>query len=499
MSKRKTHEEYVAELAAKNPNIEVIGCYINAVTKILHRCKLDNYEWYAKPNNTLNGKGCPKCSGSMKKSHYEYVKEVSMANPDIEVLGKYINAKTPILHRCKRHNIKWNATPSNILRGNGCNKCLKEKISYKNGKTHEQFIEELKNTNPFIIVLGTYINSHTPILFKCLIDGYEWMGTPSNILYGQGCPKCAGNIKRTHEEYIIEASIKNPDIEVVGKYINANVPILHRCKKHNVEWNTTPTNVLLGSGCYICGSEKIGDKLRKTHKQYVAELSIKNPNLRVVEKYINNNTPILHECLIHNIRWMIAPTSALLGCGCVECRGEKIGSKLRKSHSQYVEELKIINQDVVVIGEYSGVDVPLRHKCLIDGYEWETTPRVLLKGCGCPKCNESLGERQIRQWLEGHNIEYIYQMSFDNCRDIKPLPFDFYLPKLNICIEYDGIQHFEPIDFSGKGEEWAKQHLKYVQKHDNIKTEYCQRNDIKLLRIPYLKNIEEELNNFLFI
>ena len=82
----------------------------------------------------------------------------------------------------------------------------------------------------------------------------------------------------------------------------------------------------------------------------------------------------------------------------------------------------------------------------------------------------------------------------------KTLPFDFYIPDLNICIEYDGEQHFEPVDFGGKGKEYAEKRFKAQQKRDNIKTEYCKNNNIKLIRIPYWEfdNVEnilkQELN-----
>lgn len=114
----------------------------------------------------------------------------------------------------------------------------------------------------------------------------------------------------------------------------------------------------------------------------------------------------------------------------------------------------------------------------------------------CPQCNESKGEKKIRLWLEKNNIPYKKQEKFDNCRDIKPLPFDFYLPTFNIAIEYDGRQHFEPIEFFG-----GQEYFESVKMHDGLKNEYCKNNGIPLLRIPYFKfdNIEEELNNFLFI
>lgn len=101
MVRRKTHEEYKSELAKINPYIEVVDTYINAKTKILHKCKIDGYEWSVLPNSILNGRGCPKCGGTMQKTHEEYVSEVATINSNIEVVGAYVSNKLPVLHRCK--------------------------------------------------------------------------------------------------------------------------------------------------------------------------------------------------------------------------------------------------------------------------------------------------------------------------------------------------------------------------------------------------------------
>lgn len=361
-NKRKTHEEYVEELKLKNPNIIPIEEYIGANTSILHRCLIDSYEWKARPSNLLNGAcGCPRCSKRFRRTHDDYIKDVFLINSDIEVLEEYIDMNTPILHKCKKHNIQWKISPGNILYQKcGCVECGKEKIGDKNSKTHEEYVKELKAVNLNVVVLGTYIDANTAILHKCLIDEYEWIAQPSNLLFGKGCPKCAGNLKKSHDEYILELSKINSNIEAVEKYVNAHTPILHRCK--------------------------------------------------------------------------------------------------------------------------------------IDNYFWRVSPGSTLHGTGCPRCNESKGERSVQQWLESHNIIYESQKTFVDCRDKKVLPFDFYLPNNNIAIEYDGEQHFRPVEHFGGEESFER-----TVKHDKIKNEYCKNNGIYLLRIPYFKDVEEELNNFLFI
>jgi hypothetical protein len=119
-------------------------------------------------------------------------------------------------------------------------------------------------------------------------------------------------------------------------------------------------------------------------------------------------------------------------------------------------------------------------------------PGNILAGKGCPRCNESHGEKNIGSYLSMNNITYIPQCTFDGCKDKRKLPFDFYLPELNICIEYDGEQHFKAVDYFG-----GKEGLKIRQLHDQIKTDYCKNNNISLLRIKYDENKEEKLYSFI--
>lgn len=104
--------------------------------------------------------------------------------------------------------------------------------------------------------------------------------------------------------------------------------------------------------------------------------------------------------------------------------------------------------------------------------------------CGC--LNKSKGEMYIKEILDINNIEYIPQKRFKDCRNIKPLPFDFYLPTYNICIEYDGRQHFEPVKYWG-GEE----RFNILKQNDSIKTNYCKDHNIVLIRIPYTTNKDD--------
>lgn len=415
---------------------------------------------------------------SKKLTHDEYVERVKEINPNIKVVGKYINNKTHILHRCEICGCEWMAIPSNVLSGKGCSNCSKTKK-----KTHEEYVKKVNKVNSNIEVLGTYINSKTKILHRCKLDNYEWYVSPSSILSGYGCPRCSNHEVYGHNEYVKRVAKINPNIEVVGRYIDSQTKILHKCKIDGYEWDATPSKILIGRGCPKCG----GSMLR-SHEQYVSELKLQNPSIIVIGKYINCKTKITHKCLIHNYEWETAPINVLNGRMCPMCRGEKIRNKLVKSCEQYINEVSIVNKDIVVLGEYVNAKTKIKHKCLVCDLEWDAYPDDILHGGGCPHCNKSVGEKMVSIWLDNNDIQYEIQKTFDDCRDKKPLPFDFYLPKYNVLIEYNGVQHYEPVEYFG-----GKNKFESQIKRDNIKKEYCRNNNMPLFIIPYFSDINEEL------
>lgn len=111
-----------------------------------------------------------------------------------------------------------------------------------------------------------------------------------------------------------------------------------------------------------------------------------------------------------------------------------------------------------------------------------------LNGIGCPKCKSSKGELTIEKFLDENKVNYESQKHFEDCKNINTLPFDFYLPEYNLCIEFDGKQHFDKnsIYYSDS-----------IVKNDKIKTNYCRDKNIDLLRISYkeINKINKILEN----
>ena len=111
---------------------------------------------------------------------------------------------------------------------------------------------------------------------------------------------------------------------------------------------------------------------------------------------------------------------------------------------------------------------------------------------GCPDCNNSIGENEIEKILINNNIKYDKQKMFNDCKYKNLLRFDFYLEDYNICLEYDGIQHFKINEYYGGEKAFKEQKIK-----DSIKNEYCKNNNIELIRIRYNEKVNKKLEKII--
>ena len=179
------------------------------------------------------------------------------------------------------------------------------------------------------------------------------------------------------------------------------------------------------------------------------------------------------------------------GAGCPQCAREYVAST-NMLDVDYVEQyINSINGNVLLNkNDYKTRkthNLDIRCSC---GNIYTTSFECYLAGvqqCYSCSCKESKREKEIRLFLEAHNISFVQEKKFDDCKDINSLPFDFYLPDYNLVIEFDGQHHFKNVDNMADYE--------ITVKHDKIKNEYCMFHNIDLLRIPYWEgnNIEKIL------
>jgi very-short-patch-repair endonuclease len=192
--------------------------------------------------------------------------------------------------------------------------------------------------------------------------------------------------------------------------------------------------------------------------------------------YLTNKIRINIICPEHG-EFEQVPHNHLKGYGCYEC-GKKI--KQRLTPIEFIDRSKEIHNDKFdySLTNFTGVEGKVKIICPEHGV-FKQSAKGHLTGRGCRKCNQSKGEREIYKLLKEKGVHFLTEHKFDDCRNINPLPFDFYLPDHNVCIEFDGKQHFISNSYF-KHEKFEDRKLR-----DKIKNEYCHNNNIRLIRISY--------------
>lgn len=380
------------------------------------------------------------------KTQEEFENELSIIFPNIQVIGKYINTNTKIHCKCLIHDFEFDAYPVNMLHGHGCRKCGNEKHAKARVKTHDKFVEDVKNINPDIKILGEYINVNTAIKVECLIDGYTWNADPRKLLRGVKCAVCTNHKVMTG---VNDVATTRPDLV---KYFK---------NKDEATQYTSGSEKMIDTVCPECGYD---------------ESQIRIGNL------------------------------SRFGFSCNGCYEKKFGRKRvpygywnEETIKQYLCE-NLRGYQLLEISLPSQNDVgslKVHLKCPNEKHEaYWTYWKNIVTGYTCFQCHleESMskGERMAESFFEKHNMIYETQKRFEDCKDILALPFDFYLPDYNLIVEIMGEQHERPVEYFG-----GQTAFERCIKHDNIKREYLKKNDINILDIWYyeLDNMEDLILN----
>ena len=293
--------------------------------------------------------------------------------------------------------------------------------------------------------------------------------------------------KLTTEEFIERSKIihgEKYDYEKV-EYVGGREEVEIFCNSCNVFFLQIPKNHLRGSGCQQCGINKSSRSQTRSASKFISmakQVHGDKYDYSMVE-YTSCKIDVVLLCKECKILFYQTPDHHLSGQGCRKCGVESIKKKQSLGIEKFVEKANAIhgggsfNYSKV---KYTNKEAKVIIVCNTCGKCFSQRAGSHLRGCGCPSCKKSTGEHAISLFLDENKIEYVAQKRFVGCRDKKPLSFDFYLPNHNTLIEYDGIQHFEPVEYFGGVDAFTG-----TKKRDIIKGEYAKRNDIELVRIPY--------------
>ena len=288
--------------------------------------------------------------------------------------------------------------------------------------------------------------------------------------------------KLTQEEYIEKVRFIHNNSYDYSKTIytgNKNKLIITCIKHGDFEQNAASH---YKCGCPKCSLIKnsVNRKLdiNELINRFVSKHGDKYDYSKVI--YIKKQSKIIITCKKHNEEFLQTPEKHLdsITGGCPKCNS--IG-KGNLTLERFLEKAFNIHKDKYDYSQTKIVNCTQKIKinCKEHGI-FEQIPNKHLRGYGCSNCNKSKGNYRIKSLLQDRNIMFVEEKKFNECKNKNHLPFDFYLPKYNICIEFDGEQHFKPKDYFGGIDGFEKRKI-----NDNIKNSYCLNNNINLIRIPY--------------
>ena len=359
-------------------------------------------------------------------------------------------------------------------------------------KTTEQFIQESKNKfgNKYNYSKTIYINAITEVCIICPEHGEFWQIPRTHLRSSQGCPECARKYKNyTTDSFIKKANEIHNNKYTYNKtiYNGGRNNVVITCPIHG-DFEQKPIYHLQGHGCSKCGkvyqynSREFIEKAKSIHGD---KYNYNNVN------YVNTSTLIDIICPTHG-KFSQTPECHLRGQGCPKCGKEKVKKELSLTSIQFIEKAHKVHGDKYDYSKviYINNKTPVIITCPIHG-DFEQRPDSHLNNRGCSKCEHSKGEMEIELYLKQNNINFIPQHKIPIDKSINSsgiAKIDFYLPNYNLFIEYNGEQHYVPIDYFG-----GQITFEHQQERDQYVRNYCKENNIKLLEIRYDEDIEKIL------
>ena len=463
------------------------------------KCVKHDFIFYQVLSDHLRGDyPCPKCRTKYKAYSFEDFEKKSkqIHNKKYEYIeNTYVNTKSIVSIVCKKHGV-FEQKAANHLTGKGCRECGIIKQKESNMMTTSEFIKraQIIHSERYIYKNTIYNGTKNNVIIECMKHGIFEQKSKTH-LQGCGCPKC-GRDKRSKnsDNFIIEAKRKHNNKYNYTKtvYKNNRSKVIITCKKHG-DFQQLPNNHLSGNGCLNC---RIDGTIKK---DFFTEAKKKHGDIYDYSdvNYINRKNKIKIICKKHGT-FEQSPANHLIGQGCPECG--KIKTRIKKH-----EFIKRANKVHKGYYDYSNLNFYMASKklsiiCPVHGV-FNQNGSAHLIGQGCPRCKSSKGEEKIMSWLLSNSIGFEAEKKFKKCKFVKQLRFDFVLNKSDgrlIAIEFQGKQHYKVSsnNFFGGKEAFIKR-----QKRDQIKRDFCKKEGIKLIEIPYwdFDNIEEILTKELDI
>lgn len=349
------------------------------------------------------------------------------------------------------------------------------------------FKQEFKTlSNGEYLQLSEYVHSKKKIQIQHITCGFEYSTTPNCFLKGSRCPNCFGiktmNLLELKEKILNAVGGEYTLLTNTHAKSKDKITLLHnRCGK---EYIVSPSCFLLrGQRCPTCRGLK-----PKTTSEFSDQVeNITNKEYSVCGEYKNNKTRIK---FLHNIcktEYSTTPKAFLVqNQRCPKCAKEVLVKHPDKFEKEFYS---LVGNEYTLLSSYERSNKKMKIKHNSCGNIYDITANAFFGGDRCLNCTNTRNSsyiKLVKLILNESNIKYKTEYKFKDCKDKTYLYFDIAILDNNITlIEVDGQHHFKPVMFGNMTKEEASYRYTENIKRDNIKNNYCENNNIKLIRIPY--------------
>lgn len=236
-----------------------------------------------------------------------------------------------------------------------------------------------------------------------------------------------------------------------------------------------------------------GSKLDIRKSNFLNKIKeVHGDKITLLSEYKDTKGKIKFKCNICETEDEVRADKLLEGRGCKNCSSWKF------SKDTFVKILNdTYNDQYELISDFINMSTPIKllHKPCGTILDIKSPTKFINKKenlCYICNCSRSKGEIETKRILDECHIEYEYQKKYKDLILKNHLSYDFYIPKYDLCIEFNGSQHYKPVEQFGAEKGFVNQILR-----DAIKQAYCEDNNINLLVIPFweYRNIENILIN----
>ena len=479
----------------------------------------------------MRGASCPLCTTKRqgnKKRHPQKSKHLNteeFIKRALEIPGndkKYDygdvyckNFESKVLIFCKDCSNYFLQSARSHLLGSGCPHCISKSKSEKVKLSWLQIIDKLKikfgeNVDYSLVPTEGKWKPEQEITLRCI--KHNEIKTSKALYFINNrfncfCSRCrkdkernyrtATDLRKQLNEKFPQYTFKDED------YKGWNRTMEFYCTIHNEYFTAAPINLFKEGSCrcpFCTLKKKPGKpmsledfikKAKEVHGNKYDYSLIKEEDWNGINSYIDIRCPE------HDEVFNVAARRHLNGKGkCPECWIEEHGKIYEISPEEIERRGREKHGDKY---DYSLITEPHRIHDIVNIIcpnhgPFETTLSDHFSWKGCPECSdrESIGEKLTKDVLDSYNISFDDEVYLEGCDYKGHLFFDVYIEKHNICIEYQGAQHYRPIERFGGEKEFQE-----IQARDQTKRDYCKENNIVEIEIPYIYNTFTDIELFL--